>query len=45
VDLVETTQDQVGDVKLRKFIVKSQINYAAATVEKKAEVPEGKPRA
>ena len=45
VDLVETTQDQVGDVKLRKFIVKSQINYAAAMVEKKAEVPEGKPRA
>ncbi|HSD10456.1 MAG TPA: PilN domain-containing protein [Candidatus Binatia bacterium] len=45
VDLVETTQDQVGDVKLRKFIVKAQINYAAAAGEKKAEAPEGKPRA
>jgi type IV pilus assembly protein PilN len=45
VDLVETTQDQVGDIKLRKFIVKSQINYAAAVGEKKAEAPEGKPRA
>jgi type IV pilus assembly protein PilN len=45
VDLVETTQDQVGDIKLRKFIVKSQINYAAAVGEKKAEAPEGKPQA
>jgi type IV pilus assembly protein PilN len=45
VDLVETTQDQVGDIKLRKFIGKSQINYAAAVGEKKAEAPEGKPRA
>jgi type IV pilus assembly protein PilN len=44
VDLVETTQDQVGDIKLRKFIVKSQINYAAAG-EKKAEAPQGKPQA
>jgi hypothetical protein len=43
--LVETTQDQVGDIKLRKFIVKSQINYAAAVGEKKAEAPEGKPQA
>ncbi len=45
VDLVETTQDQVGDIKLRKFIVKSQINYAAPVGEKKAESPEGKPQA
>ena len=45
VDLVETTQDQVGDIKLRKFIVKSQINYAAAAGEKKAEAPRGKPQA
>ena len=45
VDLVETTQDQVGDIKLRKFIVKSQINYAAAGAEKKVEVAEGKPQA
>jgi type IV pilus assembly protein PilN len=45
VDLVETTQDQVGDIKLRKFIVKSQINYAAAAGEKKVEVAEGKPQA
>ncbi len=44
VDLVETTQDQVGDIKLRKFIVKSQINYAAAAGEKKVEVAEGKPQ-
>src|ERR1041384_2620953 len=29
VDLVETTQDQVGEIKLRKFIVKATINYAA----------------
>ena len=45
VDLVETTQDQVGEIKLRKFIVKVQINYAAAAGEKKAEAPEGKPQA
>jgi type IV pilus assembly protein PilN len=45
VDLVETTQDQVGDIKLRKFIVKSQINYAAPVGEKKAEATEGKPLA
>jgi type IV pilus assembly protein PilN len=30
VDLVETTQDQVGEIKLRKFIVKATINYAAS---------------
>lgn len=35
VDLVETTQDQAGDVKLRKFIVRATINYAATG--KKAE--------
>ena len=45
VDLVETTQDQVGEIKLRKFIVKAQINYAATTSEKKAEAPGEKPRA
>ncbi len=43
VDLVETTQEQAGaEVKLRKFIVKATINYAA--VEKKPEAAEGKPR-
>jgi type IV pilus assembly protein PilN len=45
VDLVETTQDQTGEIKLRKFIVKSQINYAAAVDEKKADAQEGKPQA
>jgi type IV pilus assembly protein PilN len=45
VDLVETTQDQAGDIKLRKFIVKAQINYAAAAGAKKADASEGKPRA
>jgi type IV pilus assembly protein PilN len=45
VDLVETTQDQTGEIKLRKFIVKSQINYAAAAGEKKAEASQGKPQA
>jgi len=35
VDLVETTQDQAGDIKLRKFIVRANINYAATG--KKAE--------
>lgn len=33
VDLVETTQDQVGENKLRKFIVKVQIDYGAAEVK------------
>jgi type IV pilus assembly protein PilN len=41
VDLVETTQDQVGEIKLRKFIVKAMINYAAS--EKKTEGQGGKP--
>jgi type IV pilus assembly protein PilN len=45
VDLVETTQDQAGEIKLRKFIVKAQINYAATGSEKKAEAPGEKPRA
>ncbi|MET0151988.1 MAG: PilN domain-containing protein [Candidatus Binatia bacterium] len=40
VDLVETMQDQVGDVKLRKFIVKATINYAAT--DKRAEGPGSK---
>jgi type IV pilus assembly protein PilN len=40
VDLVETTQDTLGDIKLRKFIVKAQINYAAG--ERKPEAPAGK---
>ena len=38
VDLVETTQDQAGDIKLRKFIVRATIDYAA-TGKKKAEAP------
>jgi type IV pilus assembly protein PilN len=33
VDLVETTQEQSGENKLRKFIVKATINYAAAEVK------------
>jgi type IV pilus assembly protein PilN len=37
VDLVETMQDQAGDVKLRKFIVKATINYAAT--DQRAEGP------
>jgi type IV pilus assembly protein PilN len=37
VDLVETTQDQAGENKLRKFIVRATINYAATG--KKAEAP------
>ena len=41
VDLVETTQEQAGEIKLRKFIVKATINYAA--VEKKPDSAEGKP--
>lgn len=44
VDLVETSQDQVGENKLRKFIVKAQINYGAAEV-KRADRAEGKPQA
>ena len=43
VDLVETTQDQAGEIKLRKFIVKATINYAAS--ERKGagpgETPQG----
>jgi type IV pilus assembly protein PilN len=40
VDLVETTQDQVGENKLRKFIVKASINYAAgSSMEKPQEKP------
>lgn len=43
VDLVETTQDQVGDIKLRKFIVRATINYAAAANEpQRAQVPGGR---
>jgi len=42
VDLVETTQEQVGDIKLRKFIVKATINYAASG--KKMEVQGEKPQ-
>ena len=37
VDLVETQQDQIGDNKLRKFIVKATINYAAAEPLPKAD--------
>jgi type IV pilus assembly protein PilN len=37
VDLVETQQDQIGDNKLRKFIVKATINYAAAEAPPKAD--------
>jgi type IV pilus assembly protein PilN len=40
VDLVETTQDQAGDIKLRKFIVRANINYAATP--KTAEAPGSK---
>ena len=32
VDLVETNQDQIGENKLRKFIVKAVIDYAATEV-------------
>ena len=47
VDLVETTQDQVGENKLRKFIVKAQIDYAAAgkAGTEKAGAAGGKPPA
>ncbi len=45
VDLVETTQDQVGENKLRKFIVKVQINYAAGDVKKAERVGVEKPAA
>ena len=37
VDLVETTQDQAGEIKLRKIIVKATINYAAS--ERRASLP------
>jgi type IV pilus assembly protein PilN len=37
VDLVETQQDQIGDNKLRKFIVKATIDYAAAETPPKAD--------
>lgn len=45
VDLVETTQDMVGDNKLRKFIVKAQIDYAATSDKRKAPaaIAGGKP--
>lgn len=33
VDLVETTQTQSGDLKLRKFILKTNVNYAARPAE------------
>jgi type IV pilus assembly protein PilN len=36
VDLVETTQAEVGENKLRKFIVKANINYAAGEDVEKA---------
>ena len=40
VDLVETTQDQAGEIKLRKFIVKATINYAAGgPSERRAALP------
>jgi type IV pilus assembly protein PilN len=42
VDLVETQQDQIGDNKLRKFIVKATIDYAASEAAPKAqEKPQG----
>jgi type IV pilus assembly protein PilN len=37
VDLVETQQDQIGENKLRKFIVKAMIDYAAAETPPKAD--------
>jgi type IV pilus assembly protein PilN len=46
VDLVETTQDQVGENKIRKFIIKATINYAASPTESggtKPPPPSGKP--
>lgn len=42
VDLVETTQSDAGEVRLRKFIVKASVNYAAtgaAAAAKKEEAP------
>ncbi|MGH7821207.1 MAG: PilN domain-containing protein [Candidatus Binatia bacterium] len=33
VDLVETTQSETGDLKLRKFILKANVNYAATQQE------------
>lgn len=47
VDLVETTQDVSGDVKLRKFLIKAQINYAAGAAKDeghKAAPAAGAPR-
>ncbi len=43
VDLVESTQDQIGENKLRKFIVKAMIDYAAGG-EPPAAKTEGKPQ-
>src|SRR5882757_2737219 len=43
VDLVETQQDQIGDNKLRKFIVKTTINYAAGGDAASAKT-QGKPQ-
>ena len=37
VDLVETQQDQIGDNKLRKFIVKAMIDYAAVDAPAKTD--------
>ena len=37
VDLVETQQDQIGDNKLRKFIVKAAIDYGAGGDKPKTE--------
>jgi len=44
VDLVETLQDQIGDNKLRKFIVRTTIDYAAGgegQPPKNQEKPQG----
>ena len=43
VDLVESTQDQIGENKLRKFIVKAMIDYAAGG-EPPAVKSDGKPQ-
>ena len=44
VDLVETTQDQIGENKLRKFIVKAAIDYGAGGDREPAKPkPEEKP--
>jgi len=44
VDLVESTQDQIGDNKLRKFIVKATINYAAGGEPSPTTKAEEKPK-